>query len=286
MPAVPVGTVRIHNRSNRPPSRMIKVRNDGPCRTRWMTWARWWWENNRGAIPPGRTIMHKNGDTLDDAPENLVLGATADRFYLWAARNPEESQKQHDRSRAGSARYNRERAQARRLLGQIQPSLWYLVDHDQRVITGPFGKAMANAMESAGVRSQHGRPHNARTWISPCLGWPSLSAMDAVVLAALDDGSERTITEIIAAGNAILEKLQYGRSMGCKESVYCSVVRLRRTGWVLTRRHPELGLCRGYRIAPDALQSRGAVRLLSSCKGKDVLSFRQQGYRLAGSLCR
>jgi len=74
---LPVGTVRIRKHSKRVRARMIKIRDDGPKGRRWITWARWWWLNNRGPIPPGMRVTHRDGDSLNDDPDNLVLCSAA-----------------------------------------------------------------------------------------------------------------------------------------------------------------------------------------------------------------
>ncbi len=53
--------------------RMIKVRDDGPPQHRWIPLARFWWEHHRGPIPRGCFVVHRDGNTLNDNPANLML---------------------------------------------------------------------------------------------------------------------------------------------------------------------------------------------------------------------
>jgi len=59
--------------------RWIKVRNYGPPSRRWVPLARRVWERKHGPVPPGYFVVHRDGDTLNDAPSNLML---MDRQHL------------------------------------------------------------------------------------------------------------------------------------------------------------------------------------------------------------
>lgn len=80
---LPLGTIVIRKANKGGGKvRMIKIRMDGPTGLRWINYARWWWEENRGLVPPGKLVLHADGRTLNDKPENLVLGGPADKVLL------------------------------------------------------------------------------------------------------------------------------------------------------------------------------------------------------------
>lgn len=53
--------------------RWIKVADGGRRQDRWVPYARWLWGQHNGPVPAGVHVMHRDGDTLNDAMENLVL---------------------------------------------------------------------------------------------------------------------------------------------------------------------------------------------------------------------
>lgn len=145
---VPVGTISIVKRRGWP-CRMIKVRDDGPRSGRWVAYARWLWERANGPVPPGMAVGHKDGLELNDDPENLILRTRAESLCLWHRRDDAETRKQKANSARGVKRHCRERAQARRALGVIQPTLWYLADHDRREVSGPWGRKKQLALDAS-----------------------------------------------------------------------------------------------------------------------------------------
>jgi hypothetical protein len=62
---VPIGTIRIHE-AHGETRRFIKT----PPK-KWIEYARWVWSQANGSIPRGCVIHHKDGDKLNDNPENL-----------------------------------------------------------------------------------------------------------------------------------------------------------------------------------------------------------------------
>jgi hypothetical protein len=67
----PVGTIRIREQFGNK-LRFIKVRMDGPTSGRWIRLSRWLWEQKNGPVPDGHQIYHWDGNTLNDADDNLV----------------------------------------------------------------------------------------------------------------------------------------------------------------------------------------------------------------------
>lgn len=86
MEAKPIGTVTTRNFRGRT-TRFVKTSHHGHWTQRWKMFARHWWEQNVGPVPDGHQVYHRNGDSLDDSPDNLVL-AREDRLKLVLSRRP------------------------------------------------------------------------------------------------------------------------------------------------------------------------------------------------------
>ena len=69
-PRATIGTVRIFCRRGTH-FRAIKVL-DAQGRPYWRPYAVHLWESHHGPVPPGRRVLHEDGDTLHDDPANLV----------------------------------------------------------------------------------------------------------------------------------------------------------------------------------------------------------------------
>jgi hypothetical protein len=137
-----VGTVVIRRdtepNGRRRCSRYIKIRNDGPPGRRWILYSRWWWEKNRGPVPPGHLVLHKDGDTLNDEPKNLMTGTCAMKFVLAHKRDAKWSKDQHVRAAAGCAEWNRRNGRVNRARNFLK-NYWYPVVDDMGVILNiPF----------------------------------------------------------------------------------------------------------------------------------------------------
>lgn len=55
------------------PHNFIKVCDSAPPAKRWVPLARHIWEQQYGPVPDGCIVVHRNGDTLDDRLDNLIL---------------------------------------------------------------------------------------------------------------------------------------------------------------------------------------------------------------------
>ncbi|MGB2985049.1 MAG: HNH endonuclease [Phycisphaerae bacterium] len=76
--AVGMVTVRKHRGVKR---RYSKVQDRGCCVQNYIPLAQWTWRRNFGPIPRGCFVVHRNGNSLDDHPDNLML---MDRKHLFA----------------------------------------------------------------------------------------------------------------------------------------------------------------------------------------------------------
>lgn len=134
MEAMPIGTERIWTWSVREQprqQRFIKVSHHGGWRKRWRPASSHWWEQHVGPIPDGYQVFHRDGQPLNDAPENLVL-VRENRFRLIFALRPDAARRQKLRRSRAVIRSNRRRALVDRF--QIRPHWWYAVLPASRAI--------------------------------------------------------------------------------------------------------------------------------------------------------
>lgn len=141
---MPLGTVVIRSDYNPPGrrryTRYIKVKMSGLPQKRWMQYSRWWWEKNRGPIPKGMLVLHKDGLTLNDAPSNLVLGTPGMKLVLAHQRDKAWSQNQHASAGRGCAEFNRKNGRANRATNFLR-AYWYpVVDAVGVILNVPFRK--------------------------------------------------------------------------------------------------------------------------------------------------
>jgi hypothetical protein len=119
-------------------SRFIKIRMDGEPGRRWMPFARWWWEKNKGPVPAGHLVLHKDGDLLNDEPGNLMTGTPGMKLKLAHERDPEWSRDQHGRAAAGCAEKNRRRGRSHRFCNFLKKYWYPAVDSIGVILNVPF----------------------------------------------------------------------------------------------------------------------------------------------------
>ena len=115
----PIGTVTTRTDKpkrrrgpGRPPKRRsrqrwIKIKDDGRLQDRWIPLTRWFWQRANGPVPAGSFIVHADGDTMNDSPDNLRLVDNRGHLALLLARDP--SMEQRCRAAAGKAALHRHR---------------------------------------------------------------------------------------------------------------------------------------------------------------------------------
>jgi hypothetical protein len=110
-----------------PERRYIKVRDDGPPQERWVPLARYCWEKEHGPIPAGMLVVHIDGDTMNDKPDNLGLMDRAGNLKRLAAIRPRAWQRCLE-NRAKAAR--RRHAENRKLKASLGRTVitWLCVD--------------------------------------------------------------------------------------------------------------------------------------------------------------
>ncbi len=177
--AAPIGTIRVRDELGRSPAvRYIKVRMDGPKQARWMEFARHFWEQLNGRVPPGKKVIHLDGNTLNDAVDNLALGDPGDSAFIWHDNNPAKSARNYAACRRGTIRSNIERARIHRDTSILE-SKWYPVDPIRQIVhMQPFRKRWQ-------VYAAFGFSGDKRKSDSIALGWPALPVTGACVLAEL-----------------------------------------------------------------------------------------------------
>lgn len=135
----PVGTIRTRRRNRRGlETRFIKVRMRGP--RKWITLARYTWEQMHGPVPRGMRVVHLDGNTLHDAPDNYGLLTPGQVAQLCHQLDPEMSRENHQgrKRREATVQSNRLRSQVRRAV-QFLATYWYAVDRQRRFIyDAPF----------------------------------------------------------------------------------------------------------------------------------------------------
>lgn len=139
--SLPLGTVVRRSdvvNGRRKEVRYVKVRMSGPAGKRWVLYARWWWEKHRGPVPPGKLVIHLDGDELNDDPSNFALGTPGTKFKLAHQRDPGMSKDNRICIATKLGIYNRVRAKEDRKR-KFQAEYWYpVVDALGIILNTPF----------------------------------------------------------------------------------------------------------------------------------------------------
>lgn len=136
---LPLGTVVIR-KHNGALGRFVKIRMGGVAGRRWMHYAKWWWEKNKGPVAPGRIVVHVDGDQLNDDPKNFAVGTPGIKLALVHKRDPEWSRWQHRRAARKCADFNRARGRINRAENFLK-NWWYpVVDEMSVIFNVPFRK--------------------------------------------------------------------------------------------------------------------------------------------------
>jgi len=83
----PVGSLTIRKAKGNQYS-YIKIRDDGPLQKRCIPLATYRWQQANGPVPKGMFVVHKDGDTLNDDPSNLVAVDRRGHIHLQHTRDP------------------------------------------------------------------------------------------------------------------------------------------------------------------------------------------------------
>lgn len=275
-PELAIGAIRIDVLPTGKKVRRIKVRMGGRGGERWMRYARWWWLKHKGPIPDGKCVLHLDGDLLNDAPENLVLGTVADSLMIAHADDPAMSDRNRAAMRAGTIEHNKLRsriARATRWLG----SRWYPVDHAARIIYNRPVRHRARVFAAMGF-SVPVRLNGSGSFPA-ALGWPERTLLEACVLAVLADVPEyREIdgVELLARVEKMRAERGCGGTLSRTTIFHAGSSSLRKLGLIATRRmgrNPAM-----YRITRAGLDARGAWTAVVPVTGRALTAGVCEGY--------
>lgn len=137
---LPVGTIKCRTRREGPGRRthtvrFIKIRVDGPRPGQWIPLARYTWEAMHGPVPPGKRVVHLDGNTLHDEPSNYGLMTAGEVISLYHRLEPamSEENRRGELRRKLTGEHNRLRGRIRRATSWL-PTRWYAVDIAKREI--------------------------------------------------------------------------------------------------------------------------------------------------------
>lgn len=136
-PAAKLGEVRIHRAASGRRTRRIKVLCDG--RPVWRLYAAHLYEINHGQIPPGKVVLHADGDSLNDSLDNLVLGTRGDHFSILLECDRAVAKQSNRRAKA-LRQYNHETALLRREFGLLQKAWYPSLTTKRFVLRQPFAR--------------------------------------------------------------------------------------------------------------------------------------------------
>lgn len=130
----PKGTIRIRTKSG-VKSRWIKVRALGRKQDKWQRVTRHVWEHHNGPVPPGKRVYCLDGDSLNDAIDNLVVMTPGEWIAHCHRLDPgmSEDNRRGQKRRKATADHNRIRGMVRRHV-EFLPGQWYAVHRDRRCV--------------------------------------------------------------------------------------------------------------------------------------------------------
>lgn len=246
---LPIGTVRVRKKHGKG-FRLIKVNDDEPASRRWMTFARHWWMRNRGPIPEGMRVVHRNGDPLDDSPENLILATAGDVAYLAREWYPGLDEVNKLAVQKAMRKHNRERAAVRRAFEYL-PNHFYPVDvPGRRVINEPY---RSRARLFRAVTGHGTRISNGRGLVGHWLGWPGMPQVQAEMLAILaqDDSRSLSVDELLDGIKGLRTLHAWGREPRRRNLIANGTCHLKNQGLIVVVRGGRRGS--RYRISGHAL---------------------------------
>jgi hypothetical protein len=100
--------------------RFIKIRDDGPSQKRFMYYARYLFIKEYGSVPPGYFVIHKDGNTLNDTIENLILLQRKQWINIGVNNNPRNSRRRN----RGVVKAVKKRAKDARNIKDSKSSYW------------------------------------------------------------------------------------------------------------------------------------------------------------------
>jgi hypothetical protein len=232
----PLYAVRVRSRKSngrRLRKRFIKIALGGDRNRQWMLYARFLWLKNKGPIPKGQRVFHRDGDTLNDDLPNLFLGDASAATYLFHAGDPERSRRAYEKCGQACSEFNR-LTYARRLATEVFDTRWYAVDFAGRKILNRPWRMRWQVYKAHGVHLDS-LPHAQPTeWDAAALGWPGLGLLPALILDALIVPGELRNDRLREAVSIARQRI--GRAAIPAQRFYTIMVELKRQELVYTRR--------------------------------------------------
>jgi hypothetical protein len=266
-----LGAIRLrwHN-GNR--CRFIKVRMRGPKASRWMHYARWLWERNKGPVPSGMRVIHKDGDSLNDDPDNLEAATPGDVAFLWHERDPEGSVRNYEKCRAATAAFNRELSAIARATRYLD-SRWYPVDHQERVIHNQPCRKRWQCFAAFGVEDA---TFEHRGIDAAALGWPGLPLMQVLILTALATAPDMSSGQLAHSVGDLRRLYGFGSDDPLRTTIFSAAGGLRRRDMILTLR---IGGRKVYRATQSALKARKKPCPIVPVRGRELAGQEYIGFR-------
>lgn len=264
---LPIGTVRIRKHNARTYKRMIKI-----APGKWITVARNWWLLNRGPIPEGMRVHHRDGDSLNDDHRNYELLSAGDVAFRAHQRDPEMSRRNYECLRKATALHNRERARVRRILDWL-PSYWYPVDFAAREVVNEPQRTRAAVYSAYGVDVQD--RVNGAGYVPTVLGYPGLPLNVAVLLAVLS-GRWVTLDELRPPLDELYRRHRPG-SRAIRAQTLNTATSLAHAKGLIERRRVKTLVSRQYRriampgVTPCPIVAVRGTQLKGLCRGLSTL---------------
>lgn len=269
--AATVGTIRVYTVNGRQ-HRVIKFREATGGRD-WMAYARWWWLANRGPIPAGWIVLHKNGNSMDDRPENLTLGKPSDAAFLAEQNRPQAAKRWKAKMVAALTEANRYRGRVHRALGYNLRN-WYAVNHTTKTIQNTPCHARHQVFATVGCPIQC--LPNGRGAEAAALGWPKMEPAAAYVMTILAGVTEMDAREL-KARVAAMRRARGQKSADSRDALYRTVFPIRHLGFVSVRRRGgQPGL---WSLTDAGRAARGPWTEVVPAKGSECIELERQGYR-------
>lgn len=149
---LPIGSITIRHRvrfSKTYSSRFIKISHHGPYHSRWMPYARYYWQQQHKInVPDGYRVAHRDGDGLNDSIQNLVL--VRENAFSLALSSRASQRKRRVQQAKAVAKSNRRRARVYH--ASIRPSRWYLVLPSSKAIVWVHTRTQKQALSMVSTR--------------------------------------------------------------------------------------------------------------------------------------
>ena len=261
----PIGTVRVRyceGSKGDKPARHIKVRMDGPPSGRWQLYARYLWETLHGPVPAGYRVGHKDGNTMNDDPRNVVLMKPGDVVGLWHQRDEQGSAANFRKLRKATAQFNRDRAAQRRFYEWL-PTRWYATFPAAGQVLNEPRRKRIEVLKLCGVNAHW------RVSASAARGYAGRDVLQACLLIVLQINGPQAAAAASAGVNRLRQLA--GWQLATSGAIRSAASRLRADGLIdgplghyeltplardeQTRRSPLIAV-RGDRLQRDPLLSR------------------------------